>query len=596
MSNTPKTLESIYTDILATIRYSSNAEGFIQKSLPGGDDEKTQVIVGGKSLVFPNDVQLSQPDWSKRYAFHPMREDFSSGFSPVFEDYRRRLNFTLSLHAGYIMLAIADMATKDGAFQKSLPQNVADYLHHVKDGDTDFKELVFGIMAADPTKFKSEMEWIRINVQKGRKVANEQRKRTATVTFPILERLQSHSKENKVDRIAGVKVRPKDRAMLQSLYKLLFPMAETPDAYTTWSDSLQAPSMDCLMRCAAPIIERINEIAAVLIGHTPNIGNLIISYNWKQVFDNLDQYTAVFNSLPMLNGNTGAGRVVDVHQPISSIKLQTQEQAAATQAAIPTDGRTISVSTPTGTPAVAAPVQPVVLNQQPAVQPVVQTTIHLDQQPNMQVQQPGQSLAAFRLDAPRGGALNTAPAVEHVPAVVKHDPVTPAQITQQSTPLFGNVQQPQPVATVATVGGVVQSPVMAGGFAMQAPVQMQVAQLPQGQPTVVNTAAGQIFVYPNGVSLTAQQVAQIQAQQQQMNNMNNLAALGTNPAMQQLMAMNPNNALIAAAAQLGGGMLPGQFPMVGAGMPMAGAGARTLGGAYQPLTQVNQVIPGYGLM
>lgn len=608
MSTTEKNLLGIYSDILATVRYTPNSEGFIMKSIVGNDEEKSQVIVGGKALVFPNDLQLSQPDWAKRFAFHPMREDFSSGFSPVFEDYRRRMSHTLSFHAGFLMLSIADMATKDGAYQKSLPQNVADYLLHVKDGDTKFKEVLLGIMAADPTKHRAEMEWVRINVQKGRKIGNEQRKRAAMVSFPILEKVLSHSKDNKVDRIAGVALRGKDREMLRSLYKLVFPMAETPDAYMTWSDSMQAPSMDALMRCAAPMIERINEVAANLSAHAPGTANVIISYNWRPVFDNLDAYTAMFNSIPMLNGNSGAGRVIDTQQPITTIKLQTPEEVMA---ATPTDGRTVAVAQPTApAPIVVQPavVQPVVLNQ-PAVQPVVTSTaFHLDQ-PMINTATPATgSMAAFRLDGPRGGAL--APAAVEQPVqtpVVKHDPVTPTQITQQAQPLFGNVPQPA-VPTVTTIGGVPQQVVQ-----QQVPVNMMpgaaaAVTLPQGQPQVVNTAAGQVFVYPNGQSFTAQQVAVLQAQQQQAANMAGLTAMGNNPVMQQLLAMNPQNAFVAAAAQMSGGMMPGGMMVPGMMMPgmmmpngmmmqtpQAQTMATRMGGmAYQPLTQVNQVIPGYG--
>ena len=598
MTTALKPLSQVYTEILASVGYLVDQENFIQKVLPGSDD-RSSVIVGGKTLVFPGDNQLAQPDWSKRYAFHPMREDFSSGFSPVFEDYRRRMMFTVGFRGSYLMLSVADMATKDGAYQKGLPPEVADLLSFVKDGDVKFRQLLLDIMAADPTKHKNEMEFVRINVQKGRKIGNEQRKRSVHVSFPILEKVLSHSKTNKVDTIAGVKgVRGVDREMIRSLHKLVFPLAETPEAYTTWSDSLQAPSMDALMRCVSPMIERINELAVTMMQHVPGVAETIISYNWKDVFQNLDAYTPVFNSIPMLNGNTGAGRVMDTHQPVASIPLQSRQQPVGAQPA-PAEDRTVTVTQPTATGPVAAPqpiapAQPVILNPAPIVIHSPSTTFHLDSQPVST-----QSVSAFRLDGPRGGAVT--PVAQPKPAELAtmattnyHQPTSPQQITAAAQPLFANVQQPVVAPVVANVGGVPQVNAFPNAFAGQVP------QLPPGQPTVVNTAAGPIYVYPNGQSFTAQQVQQLQAQAQQMSGMNNLASLGNNPVMQQLLAMNPNNALVAVAASLGGipgaGVIPGVGAPVGynAGMTFGQpvvTSNRANGGAYVPLTQV---IPNYG--
>lgn len=581
MTTQIKDLETVYREMLATIRYFPNDEGFIYKTLPG-ENERTPVIVQSKSLVFPCKAQLDMPDWSKRYAFHPMREDFSSGFSPVFEDYRRRLNFTLSFHTGYLMLAIADMATKDGAFQKSLPQNVADYLRYVKEGDEKFRSLIFGILAADPSKHKNEMEFVRINVQKGRKIDGVQRKRSAHVTFPILEKVLSHSKENKVDTIAGVTgVRERDRQMIKSLYRLLFPQAEQADAYNTWSDSLQAPSMDCLLRAAAPMIEGINVIAATLNGHTPGITDLIIPYNWKNVVEALDTYTPVFNSVPMLNGNTGSGRVFDataVQAP--SVKVATQEEIARAVQAEPTNGRTVTVSQPTQTTTPAP--QPIALDA-PTSSPVA---IKLDTpMQNTPSASAAPSLTTIRLDGPRGGPLKQPeqPA-QTQPQITKHSPTDPNTISQVAQPLFAAQQQP------------VQQPAMVAPAAMAQPQAAAVGlALPQGTPQVVQTAAGPIYVYPNGQTYTQQQIMALQQQMAaaaQMQGVQSMQQLTANPALQQLIAMNPMNAQLAAQVQMAGGMMPVGSPMMQMPMMQMPQGMRN--GAYQPLTQVQQVIPGYG--
>lgn len=593
MTTALKDLETIYREILATVRYAPNEEGFIYKTVAGSDD-RTPVIVQSKSLVFPCQAQLNQPDWAKRFAFHPMREDFSSGFSPVFEDYRRRLNFTLRFNTGYLMLAIADMATKDGAFQKTLPQNVADFLHYVKEGDEKFRDIIFGILAADPTKHKTEMEFVRINVQKGRKIDGVQHKRSAHLSFPILEKVMSHSKENKVDTIAGVSgIRARDRQMIQALYKLFFPKAETPEAYTTWSDSLQAPSMDCLMRAAAPLIENINVIAATLNGFSPNVTDLIIPYNWKSVFENLDSYTSVFNSIPMLNGNSGSGRVIDTNMAPPTVKMPSQDEILRQVQAEPTNGRTITVSQPTQAVAEQVVVAPVV--QQPLTldAPVQQPAIKLDNQ--MQPTTSPATLTTIRLDGPRGGSLqSTAQPEQQQPQVVKHDPTPPTVISQQAQPLFGNVPQQQPQVQQPMM---VQQPVV-----IQQPQAQPMQQMPQGQPQVVNTAAGPIYVFPNGQSFTHQQLLALQHQQQiaaQTQGLQGLQQLGNNAAMQQLIAMNPQNAVLAAGVQMAGGVIPVQQPAMGMpgmvgipGMVMQPQGMRN--GTYQPLTQVQQVIPGFG--
>ncbi len=564
-------LINFYKNILASVRYVADSNGAVSK-FQAGDTAKLPVVVSGKSMVLPTKVQMDHPDWSNRIAFHPMREDFTSGQSPIFEDYRRAVNHTLQVHTGYIMLSIADMSTKDKDFQKNLPRDAADYLRAVKDGDTKFTKTMLDILGADPAKHRAEMEFIRINVQKSRKVDGQVRKRVATVVFPILEKLLSHSKENKVSEIAGVGVRGIDRSMIIALYKLLFPLAEIPGAYDTYSDSLQAPSMDALLRCASVLIERINETAVPMIGHIPSMEEMIIPYNWKEIAFNIDANANIFNAVPMLDGNVTSGHVIKNAAAIAAITVPTTEEAAKyAQASVSDPNRNISVA-PVNTPqldtgVVMQPMQPMMVQPSSVVTPTPQ------QQMNPQP-------TSFKLDGPRA---NTAPITHpghqgqqqstriEQPQVAKHNTVsTPQQITDNSQPLFGQTNQ-----------------------ANQMPASLP--GMPQGQPTPVQTAMGVMYMFPDGTTYTQQQLAQVmaaaqieQAKQQQQK----VQELAANPAMRELMAINPMAAMMSMQGMMPGMMQNGMMPMQ---QPMVNPG-RMPGTAYVPLGNVQPVNPGQGMM
>lgn len=556
-------LIEFYRNVLATVRYIADDSGVISKIIPG-ENTRFPVAVSGKSLVLPTKVQLDHPDWSNRIAFHPMREDFTSGQSPVFEDYRGAMNYTLQVHTGFLFLSIADMALKDKDYQKNLPREVADYLRAVKDGDAKFKSVLAGILEADPSKHRNEMSFIRINVQKSRKVDGQVRKRVATVVFPILEKILSHSKTNKVDSIAGVGLRGVDRAMIVALYKLLFPLAETPGAYDTYSDSLQAPSMDALLRCSMRLIERNNEVTAPMIGVAPGMEEIIIPYNWHQIAMNIDGNAAMFNSVPMLEGNVSAGHVVKNAAALEAITVPSATEAASyAQAAVQDPSRNVTMVPPPPTPqldlGIATTPQPVAQ----AASPIIMT------QPTQPVQP-----TSFKLDGPRTNAQpinHPIPSAEQ-PQHQKFNTMTsPQQISNAGTPLFGQPGQQQQQVT-------------------------QLPGMPAGNPTVVQTTMGPAYMYPDGSvfsqaqmaqAMAAAQIEQAKKQQQQVQQ------LAANPAMMELMALNPMSVMQTMQP-----MMPG-VPMNAMGMPMMNGygmpmqanpmAGRMAGSSYVPLAAVQQV-------
>ena len=562
--STQDSLIAFYRNVLSTVRYVADESGVISKVMPGSTD-RFPVAVSGKSLVLPTKVQLDHPDWSNRIAFHPMREDFTSGQSPVFEDYRSAMNYTLQVHTCFLFLSIADMALKDKDYQKSLPRDVADYLRAVKDGDAKFKKVLVDLLEADPSKYRNEMSFIRINVQKSRKVDGQVRKRVATVVFPVLEKILSHSKTNKVDEVAGVGLRGVDRAMIIALYKLLFPLCETPGAYDTYSDSLQAPSMDALLRCSMALIERNNEVVTPMIGHAPGMEEIIIPYNWRDIALNIDANAPMFNSVPMLEGNVSKGHVVRNAAALDAISVPDASVSAQyAQAAVQDPARNVGVVPPptpqldlgiATTHQTAQPTSPIVMQQPQQVQTA---------------QQP----VSFKLDAPR----TAQPAIAHPGNVVEqpqhqkyNNITTPQQISNAGTPLFGQQNQQQ------------QPQGLPG--------------MPAGNPTVVQTTMGPAYMYPDGTVYTQAQMAQAMAAaqiEQAKKQQQQVQQLAANPAMMELMALNPMSVMQTMQP-----MMPG-MPMGANGMPMGMNGYgmpmvqnpmanRMAGTSYVPLGAVQQV-------
>ena len=557
-------LIAFYRNVLSTVRYFADESGVISKVMPASTD-RFPVAVSGKSLVLPTKVQLDHPDWSNRIAFHPMREDFTSGQSPVFEDYRNAMNFTLQVHTCFLFLSIADMALKDKDYQKNLPREVADYLRAVKDGDAKFKKVLADILEADPSKHRNEMSFIRINVQKSRKVDGQVRKRSATVVFPILEKILSHSKTNKADSIAGVGLRGVDRAMIVALYKLLFPLAETPGAYDTYSDSLQAPSMDALLRCSMKLIERNNEVTAPMIGVAPGMEEIVIPYNWREVAMNIDANANMFNSIPMLEGNVSKGHVIKNAAALDAITVPDVATAAPyAQAAVQDPSRNVGVVPP--------PIPQLDLGMAQVQQP--QQVAHVQSPIIMNQPQQPTGPVSFKLDGPR----TNAPAISHpIPSAEQpqhqkyNNITTPQQISNAGTPLFGQQnQQQQPT---------------------------QLPGMPAGNPQIVQTAMGPAYMYPDGTVYSQAQMAQAMAQaqiEQAKKQQQQVQQLAANPAMMELMALNPMSVMQTMQPMMPGmpmGAMGVPMGMNGYGMPMQQnpMAGRMGGTSYVPLGAVQQV-------
>lgn len=266
-------------------------------SYKAGDEKLKPLLVKGKRLVLPTQMQLSRADWENCIAFHPLSEDTRPGESPVLERLRMmlvsQLNTTITLLATQLLSLAASKdqhALLDAEQEEILPllKNATQ-----KTFDLFVKKIV-------PQAFQApNHQFVSMYLRRSAKLGNESFFRAGIAYFPFYEDLKKGE-----EKVFGVKIDSKrERETLLALFDYILPHQDEKNYYSRGSDSDIGPSLDAILKTFKKIADPLNDVVARFAKFVGD--DLMIPMDWADSLENLNQFLPDIRDVPMLSGNAG---------------------------------------------------------------------------------------------------------------------------------------------------------------------------------------------------------------------------------------------------------------------------------------------------
>lgn len=280
-----------YKQILTALSLVVEDKDLISQKTPSGT--LVPLKVSGKRLVLPTAKWLKGGFGEDYLPFHPLCEVMSrEGTSDVAQMLQRQAKAVISynlvtLASGLLSVAI----TKD--LHKDLPIECTDFLKKLANADENTQALFERLLGAATKKNRL----LTVYLKNGGRIDGKKVNRSAIIRFPILEDLQSDSKE-----VLGVSIPKKQRPMLVALFKLIVPFGDNPEEYSAGTTSRVAPYFTSLMAAY-------HKIATVLNQSIYRYGeSLHLPVKSIELYDIalLDTFGKIYSEIPALSGNEGA--------------------------------------------------------------------------------------------------------------------------------------------------------------------------------------------------------------------------------------------------------------------------------------------------
>lgn len=273
-------------------------------SMEPGDGGKIDVVSNGsrkpamiddQRLAMPTMENLRADPDEKLIIFHPLREYIDRGESVVVRKLKHhvnvRLNFAVYALASELFRVIADTAKHD----RLTPEQ---------------RELLLQVRGVDATTEKRFMEYVlkkykgmetryftNIYLKKSGTYRGEKHARVGVVSFPFYELLDDESV--KTSRVS-------DRDTFRQMLEFIFPGSKNDkEEWNSFSDSRNAPWLECLLKTSLKLAERINELSHMYKDFLADREDFLFDTSWADAIDNLDAYQSEISSIPTQRGNEG---------------------------------------------------------------------------------------------------------------------------------------------------------------------------------------------------------------------------------------------------------------------------------------------------
>lgn len=332
-------LEKLYKDILSFAGFEVKDDGELLITM---GDRTFPADIDGKLLRFPCKEALNAFDPEKHVIFHPLREFVNRGESDVVRKLRRVINVRLNLATLSLIDGLMTILSNPAMHAKMNPQQrellkTVDVVDEVLRGK--FMSMAPVAFAASPDCLFTNIYTKKAGVYQGTRHA-----RVGIVNFPILS-----------DRPeAFAKLKPADWEKIKQVITFIFPDL-TGEEFNSFSDHVDCPWIDCLLRTSANVAGRINELWGIYEKFIVDEANVIrFDMDWVDDFENLAEYKKEIAMIPSQRGNEGErddANVVDV-KPTVSVPVKAFDVPASQPKPAP-----VPVSAPAST-AMAATVQP----------------------------------------------------------------------------------------------------------------------------------------------------------------------------------------------------------------------------------------------
>ena len=302
-------LNTIYKSILRFCGLDADEQGYISTVFNDKDKPKP-AFIDGLRMVLPTDHHLRNFDAKEKIIFHPLTENILRGESEVVMKLKNVINVRLNFTIGIVAQSLLNLVASPEQHSHLSPEQ-ADLLVSIKDCDekavTTFISHMVAGMRAHPERL-----FTNIYLKRGGTYRDKRYSRVGIVTFPFYDLL----KQDKVD-----KLRIKDKDTLKQLFQFIFPNIDDEEEYNFASDSHVAPYLEALLRTAANIASRLNDIILTYKDYIEEAEMLTFDADWLEHFQDLNALIPEIRKVPVQQGNDG------------TVSVTAQEEAPVQQAA-----------------------------------------------------------------------------------------------------------------------------------------------------------------------------------------------------------------------------------------------------------------------
>ena len=258
-------------------------------------DSRKPAMIDDLRMAMPTMENLRADPDEKLIIFHPLREYIDRGESVVVRKLRHhinvRLNFAVYALASELFRIIADTANHD----KLTPEQRELLLQvHNVDGTTEQRFMDYVIK-----KYKdmTSRYFVNIYLKKSGAYKGEKHARVGVTSFPFYELLDDTS--IKTSRVS-------DRETFRAMLAFIFPDSlDNKEEWNSFSDSRNAPWLECLLKTSLKLAERINELSHLYKDFLTNRDDFLFDTSWAEAIDNLSSYESEIAKIPTQRGNEG---------------------------------------------------------------------------------------------------------------------------------------------------------------------------------------------------------------------------------------------------------------------------------------------------
>lgn len=281
----------LYKEILTSLHMSSDDQGLISLDMAG---EKFPAYCNKKRLVLPTQEVLRQAQWENSVAFHPLSENILRGESAVLKKLRSMISFRISEVTSCLMTELVGIAA-DNEYHKKLTPTQSEFLSLVPQVDHKTCEAFEKVF--DATSTDGEHRLVSVYLKRGGTWKGEKYSRVAVVAFPITDEFGNDQAE-----VFGVKMRKKDKKVMEDLFEFIIPHSKGLEEYSFGSNSMTAPYMHAMLMAYVKVAKQLNKIVHKYRKHLDNPDQLHIDLAFEDKLGNLGVYKDL---IPTLAGNDG---------------------------------------------------------------------------------------------------------------------------------------------------------------------------------------------------------------------------------------------------------------------------------------------------
>lgn len=283
-----------YYEILLNLGWLSTDEDGNVSLIIGNDI--FPATIDGKRLIMPTIEQMKNRDWNNRIGFHPLRESYDQGASPVVANLRNQYVQRLNTSTAYLMDQLIKLAHNVDN-QKNLTIEQSQVLSALSlCGDATVK--TFTSLQEKTRASGANDQFVSIFIRKGGTVRGNAFSRAAIVTFPIYQKLIAGE-----EKVNGVKISKKDREMFLKLYRFVFDQIDDAEQYNVGVSSRTAPFLEALVLSTIGLVAQLQVVAQPYMSllTAPTIMTFPEELNvWKDIFKDNDLTQRLASSIPNL--------------------------------------------------------------------------------------------------------------------------------------------------------------------------------------------------------------------------------------------------------------------------------------------------------